>query len=500
MRPIDRHKTALHRDSISLPLRLAIAKGLLKKNFTVFDYGCGHGDDVEFLRKNGFRSIGWDPFYFPKALPSKKFDFVNLGYVLNVIDDPFERDLTLVNADAYSERVTLISCMLVGDMNQKISMPHADGFISSNNTFQKYFTQTELRTYIEEQLDTTTYALKPGVFAVIKDPTLLEDFEYLNIARKDESYADELHKLKDLNFGIYDKNKKHFSQRNERSSLIVDFFKRHARMPTYKEFCEKGCKTQSRQEFNYSVSKLTSKLEEQLIRNVTEKVKAELLQKFCLRRFIRLSTKFPITKSLQKDIRNLFRTQKALIAEAEKLLFELGDVELIYTDIMQAVEKKLGIFLSEKFIFHHSKLKKLPLRLQTLVSLATYLSGYENDAKIFQIHVTSKKVSMLEFYDFEHSAVPKLKSRSKVNLQSCEVDIVKYQADKDIRLFVIKSPFMKESDPNYSAQVKFEQEIESKTALYQDWRTWSVAELSSILIPNNLVIPNYRNSSDQIYE
>ena len=46
---IERHRAAIFRIELSRPVRLAIEWAILNKDTTFFDYGCGHGGDVEFL-------------------------------------------------------------------------------------------------------------------------------------------------------------------------------------------------------------------------------------------------------------------------------------------------------------------------------------------------------------------------------------------------------------------------------------------------------------------
>ena len=84
---IERHKTALIRSELSKPVKSLLEHGLLKPGKTFFDYGCGHGADVEGLTALGYQATGWDPVLRPHT-ELHQADIVNLGYVLNVIEDP----------------------------------------------------------------------------------------------------------------------------------------------------------------------------------------------------------------------------------------------------------------------------------------------------------------------------------------------------------------------------------------------------------------------------
>jgi DNA phosphorothioation-associated putative methyltransferase len=87
---IERHRAAIARTDLSKPVRLAIESAILSKDTTFFDYGCGHGGDVNRTTNQGYTSTGWDPYYQPHN-PLISADIVNLGYVINVIEDPVER-------------------------------------------------------------------------------------------------------------------------------------------------------------------------------------------------------------------------------------------------------------------------------------------------------------------------------------------------------------------------------------------------------------------------
>ena len=64
---------------------------------TVFDYGCGRGDDLRHLRQLGYEADGWDPAHRPNT-ERRPADIVNLGYVVNVIENQSERATALRSA------------------------------------------------------------------------------------------------------------------------------------------------------------------------------------------------------------------------------------------------------------------------------------------------------------------------------------------------------------------------------------------------------------------
>lgn len=139
---IRRHLTAMSRNALSRPMRLALEAGAIGE--THLDYGCGRGDDVMRLRQAGYAVQGYDPHYMPKE-PQGPFESVSLIYVLNVIEDPREREHSLHAAwELASDRLILaVRCDKVK------GEPFSDGVITSRRTFQKTFSHRELVAYVE---------------------------------------------------------------------------------------------------------------------------------------------------------------------------------------------------------------------------------------------------------------------------------------------------------------------------------------------------------------
>ena len=109
---IDRHKAAIVRNALSRPVRLALQAGLFTQGVSFFDYGCGHGEDVKLIAETGYAGSGWDPYYFPQTERTSA-DIVNLGYVINVIENERERREALSNAWALTRRVLIVAAQIL---------------------------------------------------------------------------------------------------------------------------------------------------------------------------------------------------------------------------------------------------------------------------------------------------------------------------------------------------------------------------------------------------
>ena len=172
---IHRHKTALMRREMSKPIKTLLELGQLRRGEAFFDYGCGHGGDVEVLEKMGYESRGWDPVHASDR-PKVEADVVNLGFVLNVIEDPAERVDALGDAWKHARRLMVVSTLVAGQEAYDDIRTYGDGVITSRNTFQKFFEPSEVQSLIEDSLHTEAVPVGLGIYFVFRDTADLHDF------------------------------------------------------------------------------------------------------------------------------------------------------------------------------------------------------------------------------------------------------------------------------------------------------------------------------------
>jgi hypothetical protein len=172
---VHRHKTAMTRYDLSKPVKTLLEYGLLQPGIIFFDYGCGQGADVNGLQALGYQAEGWDPVHRP-GTAKREADVVNLGYVVNVIEDPAERLEALVDAFRHARRLLVVSALIQQTVEVETADRLHDGVLTKRNTFQKYFEQRELQQYIEDALDCTAVPVSLGIFYVFRNPTEQQDF------------------------------------------------------------------------------------------------------------------------------------------------------------------------------------------------------------------------------------------------------------------------------------------------------------------------------------
>ena len=165
---IPRHTTALSRVGYSKPIRLALQDALITPSGSVLDYGCGRGSDVARLCAAGFQCRGWDPQHANETPPTRA-DIVNLGYVINVIEDAAERREALSRAWSLTQSVLIVTARMTYETLGQVLATYGDGFLTTRGTFQKFYDHAELRDWIAETLDVRAVAAAPGTFYVFRD-------------------------------------------------------------------------------------------------------------------------------------------------------------------------------------------------------------------------------------------------------------------------------------------------------------------------------------------
>ncbi|MCC5815335.1 MAG: DNA phosphorothioation-associated putative methyltransferase [Leptospira sp.] len=361
---IHRHRTAIRRKDFSQSFKALERHGFLDGNHSVFDYGCGLGDDIKALEELGITALGWDPV-FRKETEFIKTDIVNLGFVLNVIEDPEERVSTLQNAFSLSSYLLVVSVMLGSESITEKFTPFRDGVLTSRNTFQKYFSQSEFREYLQKYTGQTPVAVGPGVFFLF---TNVRDREVFLMQRQMERIPDLRQENIEFPRGKIEKNKEFLLQK--KNDLLV-----YLSLASFQ-----GIKHQSMPE--------------------------QILQ----------------------EIRGLFPSLTEAKKESTAILYSIADTNLIEKYSLEFYNQYNSGYLEEghSFQFHSDYLDKMHPVLRVYVGIALYLYGDRELIDLIKIHFTSGKVTFLHYNNFRENDEPLLILRVKVNLRSQKIDFFEY--------------------------------------------------------------------------
>lgn len=461
---IDRHKTAIARYELSAPMKQAAKHGYLDGNYSIFDYGCGRGDDLRELEAHGIDAIGWDPVFRPDADKASS-DLVNLGFVVNVIEDPVERMEAVLGAWELTDKLLIVSVMLANEDYISRFRPYKDGVITSRNTFQKYYSQSEFKGYLERVLDEKPIAVAPGIFYVYKDK--LEEQAFLAHRQKRHHKWNQLTTRENIS---EERMKLLFIQHKPLFDALWKRCLELGRLPTKDEFDE----YEALQHAIGSINKAYRVLQQ--VADISEFEEAAKIRKedrlvyFALSLFSKRKPYKHIAEPLKRDIKAFFGDYSAAQEQAKELLFSVADTELIEQACNAAYKTLAASFLDEShsLTFHESQLENLPMILRVYVGCAVQLHGELDGVDLIKLHITSGKVTFLSFDNFYERSIPLLKERIKVNLRHQDVDYFEYGDRYIPQPLFHKSRYLNRSDEIYKKQTNFEARLIKLGVLGED--------------------------------
>jgi len=453
---IERQKTAIDRLGLSRPFQCLARHGYLDTGMSVFDYGCGKGDDLRLLRDYGLDIDGWDPFYLP-GTERKQADVVNIGFVINVIESTVERAETLRQAFSLTRSVMSVSAMLFNETSTSQAESFGDGVVTSRGTFQKYYSQTELKDYIEEVLSEEAIAVGPGVFFVFRDK--LEEQRFLRRRQQRIRFDSPL-----LGARATDSQQLKTEVYAELLEALWERALVLGRPPSEGDLDE---------ELATAVQDGPGGLGKALrllwrMRDRTELQAAalgrteDLLVYLALNIFNGRQSRSALLEETRRDIRYFLGSLKASEAEARTLLFSAGKTEEILNACRQAVTSGLGLLDGEHSLsIHADLLDRLPPVLRVYAGCASRLIGDIGVADVIKFHIHSGKLTMLMVDDFFGRAVPELRVRIKINLRTQDIDFFEYGNGKPRSLLYLKSRLMAPDQDGYQEQLACEHQLEA---------------------------------------
>jgi DNA phosphorothioation-associated putative methyltransferase len=459
---IARHLTALTRYTFSAPVQALIRHGLLAGDSTVFDYGCGRGDDLRGLRENGIAASGWDPHYAPEA-PRVGADIVNLGFVINVIEDFGERVEALTQAYQLARRVLAVSAMLASTAGP-LGRPLKDGYLTSRNTFQKYYTQAELRDFIEHILDEQAVPVGPGVFFVFRD----KDSEQRFLSQRYRSRGGPSllgwarpKPERPVRPTRRDRAAQLYEQHSAALDSLWEIWRELGREPDKSEVPEAAALEQAFGSLKRAQRFLLGQKDAAQPEAARRARIDDLLVYLALQQFQRRKPYHHLEAGLQRDLKAFFGSYANAQESARRSLFQIADIAALESACREAAERGLGwLEEGQSLQLHTSLVPQLPVLLRIYIGCATVLCGDVSTADLVKIHIRSGKVTLLRFDDFTESPLPRLVQRVKVKLREQDIDVFDYGADYPPPLLYRKSRYVNEEFPNYPEQEAFDEALD----------------------------------------
>lgn len=429
---IARHKTAIRRHDLSLPVKCLLRDGLISTESSVFDYGCGHGENIELLNSQNINSRGWDPAFRPDE-PQVPSDVVNLGYVINVIEDAEERSQALRTAWDLAHQVLAVSAQVQVNGRGNKHVQFGDGIVTRLGTFQKYFTQSELKDYIESELDAEAIPAALGIYYVFKDEQLQQ--QYLASRYRRRAAAPRM-RISELRF------EEHKDLLEQLMAAIADF----GRLPESDEFerAQEVIGVFGSLKRAFALIKRVTGTEEW--ETIHQRRTEDVLVYLALSRFRKRPALRKLPRRLQVDIRTFFGSYKKACDQADGLLFQAGDPDTIDEACKRS---PIGKLLPNALYVHESALDSLEPMLRIYEGCARAYLGEIEDTNIVKLHRFSGKMSYLAYPDFEKDPHPALLRSVKLNLRSRELNCFDYANSDNPPILHRKEAFLEPDHPSF---------------------------------------------------
>lgn len=417
-----RHRTAIGRGDLSLPVRQTLRDEIVNTHSSVLDYGCGRGQDTTRLRQMGISADGWDPFFAPHT-PLTEHDAVMLTYVLNVIEDVTERRETLSRAWQLARNVLIVSSRLKWELSSVGGADSGDGIVSRRNTFQHFYSPSELREYVEEVTGHRCVSPLPGVVYVFRKDE--DRFAYL--ARGT----------------IADFNWTESQDYASAVAEIISFTEARGRPPLFEEIPPNLLPLLgrvSRRSMLEVVSKGAS----------AERV-AQGFRRTTLDTLLYLGTSIfngrvslsELPLAVQADIKACFKSYREACARADRLLSKIRDDRYI----RGAMQNSPGKMTATALYIHTRAVPKMPVVLRLYEHCGFVAAGRPEDWNILKLDHRGRRVSWSSYPEFDTDPHPTLDWIYGVEMSSLKATFQRFGDRSNRPLLHRKEEFLDPNDP-----------------------------------------------------
>jgi len=426
----NRGKTAIRRYACSRPLALAVADGLISESDSLFDFGCGHGTDVRYLRRHKIKANGWDPFHFPKN-PVTPADVVNLGFVLNVIEEPTERSETLRKAFNLARKLLVVSVRV--EQGLAGAAEFSDGIITTKGTFQKIYAQSEFKEYVEAILGRKVHVAGLGVVYVFSNPEAESQFLASQAFARRLVYRPEL--IQEF-------------ARDPAGKKFIQLANKLGRVPLPSEF-PRYPKLVDRFGSPHRIERLTlAKIDPGAFEGSKSQKREDLLTYIAM---IRLQGLKPppirsLPPTIQADIKSVWRDYPSALADADSFLFSIGQADKV-KDAFGGI--KLGKLVFDDLYIHRSLEDELPPLLR-LISFAGRRIIGDIGHNVVKMSTDGRKVSFLYYDNFDDDPHPALRFGIRVYLPRAAYQVRDFSHSLNPPILHRKDSLVSPSYPYYT--------------------------------------------------
>ena len=419
----DRHKTAIGRSSLSMPARQALLDGVLRPEWTHLDYGSGRGGDVARLVHLGIPASGWDPHHGGDR-PDEPRDVVTLTYVVNVIENPAERQRVLGDAWSLSGRCLVVSTRLTWERKQVNGAAVGDGTVTRKNTFQRLFSPAELRSLVEKATGVRAISAVPGVvYAFRRDDDRLAYLARRVTPEQVWQTGDDIQSA---------------------VASVVHFLEERGRMPELEETPD-ALLPLLRNVTSRNLAKLAA--QEADPERVEQGRKSSVLKVLLLLGIEVFNGRSPLQSlslPVQADIRAFFESYKEACRRADRLLLKLRDD----TYLRNVMRNSVGKMTPAAIYIHRRAVESMPVLLKLYEHCGAIAVGRPADWDLIKLSHEGRSVSWLGYPEFDRDPHPRLAWSYSVDMRTLDGSYRSYVDGDNRPLLHRKHEFLCTDDPD----------------------------------------------------
>ncbi len=450
---IERHKAAIARNELSRPVRLAEEANLFSVQTTFFDYGCGYGGDISRIAERGYVSAGWDPYYLPDnaLIPA---DIVNIGYVINVIEDTAERRAALIAAWELTRQVLIVSAQVLISDRIRGQVAYGDGVVTRRNTFQKYYEQEELKVYIEQVLGVEAIPAALGIYFVFREESQAQSFRAARFRSRSTTPRIRIPSQR-------------FEDYQQLLAPLMAFVSDRGRLPVAGEISQESELLAQFGTFKRAFQVVLQATDEREWIEVAQKRRQDLVVYLALTKFSHRPKLGDFLPHVQEDFKALFGSYKQACLGADEMLFSVGNLQSIAQCCQNsAVGKKLP----NSLLIHVSSLEALHPLLRLYEGCASRTIGRLDSANAIKFHTNTPKISYYFYPDFDSEPHPILQASMQIDLQDLHVVYGDYEGDRNPLVLHQKDALVTPDYPLYAKFARLSRQ-EEDWGLLDDWHS-----------------------------
>jgi DNA phosphorothioation-associated putative methyltransferase len=394
-----------------------------------------------------------------------------------VIEDPTERRDALVRAWAITEGVLIVSGRLTFEAQFEAGTRNfSDGQLTVRNTFQKFFDQDELRTWIDQTLGVLSVAAAPGIFYVFREEQARTEF--LSSRYRRHVLPPRVDRMLDL-----------FKAHEEILRPLADFMYANGRLPSDEEVADPAPIRIAFGTLRRATQVVVRALDRAHLALVASLRREDVLIYLALARFSRRPKLKDLPAALREDIRSFFRGYADACDQADGLLYSLGKTE----EVDKALRTSdIGKKTPSALYIHTSAVERLSPLVRLYEGCARAYLGILPEANIVKLHLGEPKVSYLSYPTFREEAHPPLASSTSVDLRTFRVKFRDYRAQANLPILHRKELFVAPDFPGRDKFARLTRSEESKGLYEQTDRIGMSQGWANALAARRLRISGHR--------